>query len=231
MESATCYSAYDRNEGTFIEGTRQKDASPLILIVEEDKENCEQIKNLLDKEFSVVITLNSRHGKEDLAVQATRTRMLHPKEISSNVQHAIHSIKEAQQRIYKRNDLLRREESDPQRDDFIRKASGIVTEHLNDSAFNVAVLCKELSISRMQLHRKLKFYTGQSTSEFIRSIRLKRAAKLFQTGQMKVIEVMYEIGIESCSYFTKAFKNQFNCTPSQYASSCKKRSSHELSVV
>ena len=230
MKSENLHSLYNRNEGYLFEGINLKDEIPLILVVEENKDYCEQIKSLLDKEFNVVLTLNSMDGA-GLVPPATRSRRLHSNEFSNNVHHAIHSIKKAQQRLYKSEVLVHREESDPQRDEFVRKASNIVSNHLNDSEFNVSVLCKELSISRMQLHRKLKNYTGKNTTEFIRSIRLRKAARLFETGQMKVIEVMYEIGIESCSYFTKAFKNHFNCTPSQYATLCKKHRRHEMSAV
>ena len=230
MESATYYSTNDRNSGYLIERGNQKDDRPLILVVEENNDDCEQIKNLLDKEFNVVITLNS--GKvAHLPATVTRTRRLNSNELSNNVRDAIQSIKNAQQRIHRRSGFSPTTDTDPQRDEFLQKATAIVAKYMNDSEFNVTVLCKELSTSRMQLHRKLKCYTGQSTSEFIRSIRMRRAAKLFESGKMKVIEVMYEIGIESCSYFTKAFKNHFMCTPSQYASNCKKNHTHALSIV
>ncbi len=100
---------------------------------------------------------------------------------------------------------------------FLQKAVKIVEDNMNDGNFNLLFFCEQLGVSRMQLHRKLKMFTGQSTTEFIRSIRLKRAAQLLKTGHLTVIEVMYEIGMESSSYFSKAFKKQYGTTPSEYS--------------
>ena len=99
---------------------------------------------------------------------------------------------------------------------FLVKAVKVVEENMSSGEFNLVNLCEELGVSRMQLHRKLKTLTGQSTTEFIRSIRLKRAAQLLETGHMNVVEVMYEVGIESSSYFSKAFKSQFGLPPAAY---------------
>ncbi len=100
---------------------------------------------------------------------------------------------------------------------FLQQAVRIIEEHMGDGDFNLVNLCSQLGISRMQLHRKLKLITGQSTTEFIRSIRLKRAAQLLETGHLTALEVMYEVGIESSSYFSKAFKKQYGVPPIEYS--------------
>lgn len=100
---------------------------------------------------------------------------------------------------------------------FMQKAVKIVEENMSDGNFNLVFMCEELGISRMQLHRKLKSLTGQSTTEFIRSIRLKRAAQLLESGHLTALEVMYEVGIESSSYFSKAFKKQYGIPPTEYS--------------
>ena len=100
---------------------------------------------------------------------------------------------------------------------FLQKLVTLVENHLSDTDFSVEHLQKELGISRMQLHRKLKALTDKSATEFIRSIRLKSAAEKLQAGQDNVSQIAYQVGFNSLSYFTKCFKEQFGVIPSAYA--------------
>ena len=72
-------------------------------------------------------------------------------------------------------------------------------------------------MSRMQLYRKLKALTGQSANEFIRTIRLKRAAQLMEQNQLTIAEITYEVGFNDLQYFRECFKKYFGVTPSEYA--------------
>ncbi len=101
-------------------------------------------------------------------------------------------------------------------EEFIIKAHQIIKENLNNSKFNVEIFCATLGVSRMQLHRKIKGVLGQSTTEFIRSVRLKHAAELLKTGKYNVSQSMYESGFDNPSYFTKSFKKLFGKTPSEF---------------
>lgn len=100
---------------------------------------------------------------------------------------------------------------------FLQKLVSLVEAHLSDTDFSVEHLQKELGISRMQLHRKLKALTDKSATEFIRTIRLKIAAEKLQAGQDNVSQIAYQVGFNSLSYFTKCFKEQFGVIPSAYA--------------
>lgn len=99
---------------------------------------------------------------------------------------------------------------------FLERALRIVEENLEDSEFSVEQFQREIGMSRMQLHRKLKALTGQATSEFIRDIRLQRAAQLLQQPGIQVAEVAYNVGFTHLSYFAKCFKEKFNVAPSDY---------------
>ena len=101
-------------------------------------------------------------------------------------------------------------------DQFIRKALETVENHLSDSEFTVEQFQDEMAMSRMQLHRKLKALTGFSASEFIRDIRLQRAADLLSQNGMNVTEVAYSCGFNSTSYFTQRFKEKYGTSPSKY---------------
>ena len=99
---------------------------------------------------------------------------------------------------------------------FIRKALEVVDHQLSNSEFTVEAFQKEMGMSRMQLHRKLKALTNYSASEFIRDIRLQRAADLLETNGMNVGEVAYSCGFNSVSYFTQCFSEKYGVSPTKY---------------
>jgi signal transduction histidine kinase/DNA-binding response OmpR family regulator len=101
---------------------------------------------------------------------------------------------------------------------FIKKALEVVDDNLSNSDFNVDTFQKELGMSRMQLHRKLRALTNFSASEFIRDIRLQRAADLLANKSFTVSEVAYSCGFNSVSYFTQCFKQKFGVSPSKHSS-------------
>lgn len=100
---------------------------------------------------------------------------------------------------------------------FIQKAMDIVNNHISDPDFSSDEFCKEIGMSRSQLHRKLKALTSQPASEFIRTLRLKRAASLLKDSKMSVEEISYRVGFNSPAYFTKCFRTLFGKTPSEFA--------------
>lgn len=99
---------------------------------------------------------------------------------------------------------------------FLQQAMEVVEKHMTNTDFNVEMLIKEMGYSRTNLYTKFKEITGLSSSEFIRSIRLKRAVQLFEQSDLSVKEIMYMTGFNTASYFAKCFKKQFGVIPSQY---------------
>ena len=71
-------------------------------------------------------------------------------------------------------------------------------------------------MGKTSLHDKIKVLTGKSTGEFIRSVRLKNAAKLLMSGKLNVNEVSYSVGFNTVSYFIKCFKKEFDVSPANY---------------
>ena len=72
-------------------------------------------------------------------------------------------------------------------DKFIQKVRKAIEENLGDEDFGVLQLCREVALSRAQLHNKIKALTGISTSIFIRSVRLKKAKFLLQTTETQCV--------------------------------------------
>jgi signal transduction histidine kinase/DNA-binding response OmpR family regulator len=100
---------------------------------------------------------------------------------------------------------------------FLQKLMSVVEANIADPDLSVEHLQKEMGISRMQLHRKLKALTDLSATEFIRSVRLKRAAEMLERGQDNVSQIAYQVGFNSLSYFAKCFKEQYGEIPSLYS--------------
>jgi AraC-like DNA-binding protein len=98
----------------------------------------------------------------------------------------------------------------------IGKAIKIVEENISNPDFSVEEFSRELGMSRVHLYKKLLSITGKSPLEFIRTIRLQRAAQLLEKSQLTVAEIAYQVGFNNPKYFTKYFKDQFNVLPSAY---------------
>lgn len=99
---------------------------------------------------------------------------------------------------------------------FIRKATQVVLDNLQNSQFGVDEFCSEMAMSRANLFRKLKAATGLSASTFTRNIRLKKAAELLRQKEYPVNEVATLVGFSDANYLTRCFKDFYGVTPSQY---------------
>jgi CheY-like chemotaxis protein/AraC-like DNA-binding protein len=100
--------------------------------------------------------------------------------------------------------------------DFLKRSLGIINKHLSEPDFNVNRFSEEMAMSRQALHRKIRALIGQSATEFIRFVRLNRAAELLAQKSGTVSEIAYDVGFGSQSYFTRSFCKLFGQSPSAY---------------
>ncbi|MBL0358271.1 MAG: response regulator [Chitinophagaceae bacterium] len=100
--------------------------------------------------------------------------------------------------------------------EFLVKLVQVIEENLSESEMNALFLEKILSMSKMQLYRKLKTLTGMTPGEFIKHIRLKEAANLLCTSKLNVTEIFYRTGFNNQSYFFREFRKRYNCAPNEY---------------
>ena len=127
---------------------------------------------------------------------------------------------EAIERLLEENRLLAfsnkiKQKTSPKADSFLDQVHQTLEAHLSDENFGIAELCEILKISRAQLHRKLKKLTGQSTSHYIRSLRLDIAKGLLEKTQLNVSEIAFSVGFSNVTYFSRVFKNEFGFTPKE----------------
>lgn len=101
-------------------------------------------------------------------------------------------------------------------DKFILHLVQIVEANFENPDFNIQMLCDALCCSYQYVYRKVKALTGETVNDFIRTIKLKRAAQYLCAGELRISEILYKSGFNSHSYFTKCFKKHFGMTPREY---------------
>ncbi len=104
---------------------------------------------------------------------------------------------------------------------FLKQALEVVEKNMDVPEFSVEDFSRDMFMNRVTLYRKILSLTGKTPIEFIRSIRLKRAARLLEKSGLSIAEIAYEVGFNNPKNFTKFFKEEFKILPSQYASNKK----------
>ncbi len=99
---------------------------------------------------------------------------------------------------------------------FLQKAITLVETHINDSEYSINDFVNEMGMSRSALYRKLKALTDQSITEFIRTIKLKRAGQLIVQTQLNISEIAFDLGFNDLKHFRKSFQKLFDELPSDY---------------
>lgn len=105
---------------------------------------------------------------------------------------------------------------------FMEQLVSVIESELTNPGFDVDQLCLHLNMSRTKLYEMIKRLTGQSIIEFIRTIRLNKAVYIMTHEDVSISEVIFRVGIQTQSYFTKAFKKEYGKTPSQFLNELKK---------
>ena len=102
-------------------------------------------------------------------------------------------------------------------EDFLRRLNEIIMENYHDSEFNMDSVIGIMNMSRSSFYRKIKGILDLSPNDYIRIVRLKKAAELLKEGKESVTEICYMVGFSSPSYFSKCFQKQYGMLPKDYA--------------
>lgn len=111
------------------------------------------------------------------------------------------------------------EEQPSLNDEWLQQAIEYVEKNIADEHYSVEQLSNDLCMSRMTLYRKIQSSTGQKPTEFIRTIRLRRAAELLREGRLTITEISYATGFSSVSYFSRCFRTMYGVAPTQFITS------------
>jgi AraC-like DNA-binding protein len=109
------------------------------------------------------------------------------------------------------------EEQPSLNDKWLQQAIEYVEKNIADEHYSVEQLSNDLCMSRMTLYRKIQSATGQKPTEFIRTIRLRRAAELLREGRLTITEISYATGFSSVSYFSRCFRTMYGVAPTQFS--------------
>lgn len=123
-------------------------------------------------------------------------------------------------RFYYTNNILNIEDGNfgVSEQDFLRKLNDLIEKNLDNSAYTVENLARGLTISRVQLYRKVKAILGISISDHVNNMRLDKSKELLKKADLNISEIAYAVGFSSPNYFSTSFKNKFGVTPKDYKS-------------
>jgi signal transduction histidine kinase/DNA-binding response OmpR family regulator len=186
-------------------------------------EMCRNLKTDEKTSHIPVVMLTGKSGIEDrllgldTGADAYLTKPFNIKELRLQVTKLIEQRKKLRERFTRELHLEPRDIAVTSADEkFINRAMEIIEKNIGNSEFEVRHFEEEMFMSRMQLFRKIKALTNQTPGDFIRTIRLKRAASLIKQNFGNIAQITFEVGFNNPSYFAKCFKDLYGVLPSDY---------------
>lgn len=192
-----------------------------VMMPEKDGyELCQTLKN--DERTShipiILLTaktdLSARISGLEKGADAYLNKPFHKKELMVRLAKLLELRRKLQERY---SSFLTKSGTQPQKDElednFLYRIQENLLANLDDGDYGIMQLCRNLGLSRAQLHRKLKALTGYSTSHYIRLIRLHKAKDLLRETDLNISQIAYEVGFRDPKYFTRTFTEEFGKTP------------------
>ena len=186
---------------------------------------CSQLKTNSSTNYIPVILLTARNRDEDrlegleTGADAYIVKPFNMDILRRTILNLLNSRKLLKMK-YERTDELEERVEDIRLkspdDKLLEKIMECIRKNLTNSDLNIDMISDEVGISRVHLHRKMKELTGQTPHDFIRSIRLKKAAQLLAEKGMNVTEVMYACGFANSASFSTIFRKYYGMSPRDY---------------
>lgn len=92
----------------------------------------------------------------------------------------------------------------------------MIEKNLENSSYTVEDLARDLTISRVQLYRKVKAILGISISDHVNNLRLYKSKELLKMSKLSISEIAYAVGFSTPNYFSSSFKNKFGIAPKEF---------------
>ncbi len=186
-------------------------------------EMCKEIKTNIRTSHIPVILLTARSSEEfqntgyKTGADAYITKPFDAEVLKVRVRNLLESRKKLIEKFKKDIILQPKEVTATSADeDFLQKAIDIVEQNMTNPEFVITDFIDEIGMSRSVFYKKLKALTDQSISEFIRTLKLKKAAQLLKNSELNISEIAFELGFNDLKYFRETFKLLFKVTPSEY---------------
>ena len=186
-------------------------------------ERCKYLRKNIRTSTTPIIMLTANDGKNveieslKLSIDAFITKPFDANTLLLKAQQLIkkmnnEQIKQRIESITKPKEII----VESTEEKFLSQITSAIENRIDDPDLNVTSLCEHLQINNKQVYRKLKQLTGMSPVEYIKTIRLKKAAMLLSQNKFTISEIVYMVGFSNPSYFSKCFQNEFGKTPKQY---------------
>ena len=199
--------------------------SDVMMPVMDGQEMCRQIKDDIEVSHVPVILLTARQTLENRidGLKAGADAYIEKPFSLSHLKVQVGTLlanrrRERESFIHKPYLPVQNSLANKQEEEFMSRISELIIKNIKQPEFNVEQLASEMCMSRSSLHRKIKEVSNLTPIDFIRIIRLKKAAELIKEHGYRSSEVCEMVGISSPSYFIKLFQKQFGMTPKQFAS-------------
>jgi PAS domain S-box-containing protein len=154
----------------------------------------------------------------ETGADAYLTKPFNTKELQIRIKNLINIRRELQKK-YSKADYVPEKRAAVKKlsnleEQFMCKVMEVIENHISEEEFSIEQFGKEVGMSRVQLHRKLKALSGKSASNYLRSIRLSKAKKFIEEEKGNISEIAYSVGFSSPAYFTRCFKDEYGYPPS-----------------
>lgn len=193
-------------------------------------ELCDRLKSDIHSSHIPIILLTAKSKDNDKiagfkhGADAFVAKPFEPESLKLQVKNMLNLIKRRQDEIVRSDeDKLDTVEINELDKEFINKINAIVDKNIDNSDFSVTDITQEIGMSRSLLHIKMKALMGISIGNFIHKKRIELACKLLLQGY-NVTETAYRTGFSNNNYFSKSFKKELGCTPTEYVKSKKSNS-------
>lgn len=184
-------------------------------------ELCAVLKNSITTCHIPIILLTAITQEEkqieglELGADAYIPKPYNPRILKANVQNLIAKSRLVRTSLRLSENL--REKIENEKDlQFFDHFNQIIQENFTNSEFSIDQVVTELGTNRTSLYSFIKSNTGMTLGKYIMKLRLDKAAKLLISTDMTVSEAGMAVGIDSLSYFTRSFKQQFGMTPTDF---------------
>ena len=201
--------------------------SDVMMPIMDGLELCKTIKQDINTSHVMVILLTARSA-EEAKLEGFRSgadeylsKPFNMEMLQLRINHLLELRKMRSQDFLKGEEMKVEEVTMNEIDQkFLHQAIEAVEKNLNNEEYDVDALASDVYMSRSTLYRKIHSLTGQKPSIFIRTIRLKHAARLIKEGKHTITEISDMCGFSSLSYFSRSFKAQYGIQPGNYTEVC-----------
>ncbi len=186
-------------------------------------ELCRRIKEDVSTSHIMVILLTARTA-EEVKIEGFRSgaddylsKPFNMEMLQLRISHLLELRQKCTEKFARGEDVKVEEVASNELDQkFLADAMAAVEKNLDNDAYDIDAFASDVCMSRSTVYRKLMSLTGQKPSEFIRTIRLKHAARLIKEGLYSLTDIGYMCGFSSASYFYRCFKKQYGVNPGNY---------------